>query len=237
MKWLRRSLYLVVPVAMFVLAAYATTGILLKSGEDIICPDVRGKTVEEGKRLAESRGLSLTVLRYERRADVPYNHITVQKPEANIPTRRGRVVTVIVSEGPPLVQVSSVTGQSLMQAEETLKGKKIPIEKVIRVPGRIPGNIVAQVPKGGEDIIEGKGVTLFVAAEMKTYFLMPDPKDISVDDLAGEMDSKHIKYKLTYVKGERSTPGVIVKMSVAPGTVFRSDDEIEIRVNGGGRYE
>jgi beta-lactam-binding protein with PASTA domain len=234
MKWFRVILYITIPVGVFVLAAYATMGILLKSGGDIICPDVRGKTVEEGKRLAEGQGLSLIVARYERRADVPYNHITVQKPDANIPTRRGRVVTVIVSEGPPLIQVPLLTGRSLLQAEEILKEKQIKIDKVIHVSLGNAGTIVAQVPKGDENILAGKGVTLFVVSEPSTYFLMPDTKDLKVDDLVEEMESKRIKYRITYVKGDRFQQGEMVGISVVPKTIFRAGDEIEIRVNGGG---
>lgn len=231
MKWIKGSLYCVVPIIMFFLSAYFTINVLLKTQKTIVCPDVRGKNVEEAKDLVESRGLKFIILRYERRNDVAYNHITVQKPEANIPTRKGRVVNVIVSEGPELVKVPVLTGQSLQVAEEILKEKNIEIEKTIYVPHANAGKVVAQIPKGGENILEAKGVILFIGNDQKTYFLMPDITETNLAELSEEMDMKQLKYKTVYLKGELSITGSAIKTSIPPGTIFKGADEILINVN------
>lgn len=234
MKWIKVSLYFAVPIIMFILSAYLTIDILLKKQENTICPDVRGKNVEEAKRLIESKGLTLSVLRYERRNDVPYNHITVQKPEANIPIRKGRIVNVLVSEGPELVQVPVLTDQLLEQAEEILNERHIEIEKTIHIPHAKTGRVIAQIPKGGENILEGKKVVLFIGSEKKTYYLMPDINNANVLQLIEEMDTKKIKYKTTIEKSGHITPGSKIKTSIPSKTIFNGEDEISININLGG---
>ena len=81
MKLLKILFYVVAPVLVFGLSTYLTISLLLKFQQTTVCPDVRGKTVEDARELLRKKDLALVVLRYERRNDVPYNHITVQKPE------------------------------------------------------------------------------------------------------------------------------------------------------------
>ncbi|MCX5812978.1 MAG: PASTA domain-containing protein [Proteobacteria bacterium] len=235
MNWFRAFLYFWVAIAVFVLSGYLTVSVLLKAGGTVICPDVRGKNVDDAKQLVQSKGLSLAVVKYERRNDVPYNHITVQKPEANISTRKGRIVLVIVSEGPELIRVPVLTGQMVDNVGEILKGINLKIEKTIYVPSPKVGKIIAQTPKGGEDMLEGKGITLFVGTEQKMLYVMPDVKALDLSELSDEMDKKGIKYKITYEKSEynmRLKPAI--EASIPLRTIFKADDEIEIKAIPGG---
>jgi beta-lactam-binding protein with PASTA domain len=232
MSWFKTFLYIVIFIFVFSFSAYLTINILLKRQINVICPDIRGKTVEDAKRLVENKGLSLSISRYERRNDVPYNHITVQRPEANISTRLGRTVMVIVSEGPELIPLPILEGKSLADAENILKEKNIEIEKIIYVPHPKAGKVVAQIPKG--DVIKGKGITLFVGVEEDQYFLMPAYKDMTPRDLAEEMAGKNIKHKVSYVLEEQNSTKMTITTSVPPKMIFKNDGEIEIKVLSGG---
>ena len=235
MNFFRFILYFMVAIAVFILSGYLTVNVLLKTGGTVVCPDVRGKNVDDAKQLVQSKGLSLAVVKYERRNDVPYNHITVQKPEANISTRKGRVVLVMVSEGPELVRVPVLTGHLLKKVEEVLKAVSIEIEKIVYVPNPKVGAVIAQTPRGGEDMLKGKGITLFVGTEQKILYLMPEFKAPDLPELSNEMNIKGIKHKITYEKNEfslRSKP--TLETSVPLKTIFKADDEIEIKLITGG---
>ncbi len=227
-------LYFFTPIAVFFLSSYMTINILLKTGTTVICPDVRGQKIEDAKRLMENRGLSLSVVRYEPRNDVPYGYITVQKPEANITVRTGRVVMVLVSEGPELIEIPSFLSRPLEEVEAALREKQIEIGKIIYVPYKKPGRVVAQVPEVGTKLLQGSGVTLFVGQEPSTYYLMPDRKDIDMRALAEELDNKKIKYRLTYGKDDFFSPTPGPKIApTPPNTIFSRDNEIIINVSGG----
>jgi serine/threonine-protein kinase len=235
MKWLKGVFYFFVVITVFILSGYFTVSILLKTGGTVICPDVRGKNVDDAKQLVQDKGLSLAVVKYERRNDVPYNHITVQKPEANISTRKGRVVLVMVSEGPELIRVPLLTGYEIEDVEKALKAINVKIEKTIYVPSPKVGKVITQMPKGGEDMLAGKGVTLFVGTEQKMFYVMPDVKELDLSELSNEMNKKGIKHKITYEKSEynmRLKPAI--EASIPIKTIFKADDEIEIKAVTGG---
>jgi len=234
MRLLKPFFYMLIFLIVFSFSGYLTINILLKRQINVVCPDVRGKTVEEAKRLLEKNGLSLSISRYERRNDVPLNHITVQKPEANISTRLGRTVMVIVSEGPELIPLPVLEGKSIVNAEEILREKDIQISKVIYAPHPKTGRVIAQTPKGGEDIIKGKGVTLLVGIDEDRYYLMPETYDMTSRDLTDEMNNKHIKYRVNYMLSDQISAKIGITTSVPQKTIFKNDKEIEINVLTGG---
>ena len=234
MNWKRGLLYFSAPIIVFLVAVYLTIDILLTNKADVICPDVRGKTVEQAKDLANAKGLPLVVSRYESRNDVPYNHITLQKPEANIPIRKGRVIHVIVSEGPKLIEVPTLTGRSLQEAEEILTEQNLGLAKTIYIPHTSVGQVVTQIPKGGERVLEGKEIILLVGSEPIKYFLMPDPRALELPELQDEMGMKNIKYRVEFVWNDPYPTTPVVRISVPPRTVFKADKEVLIQINNGG---
>lgn len=229
MKFIRILFYIFAPIIVFGLATYLTISLLLKFQQTTICPDVRGKTVENARDLVRKQGLSLVVLRYERRNDVPYNHVTVQKPDANISTKKGRVVYVIVSEGPELMKTPGFVGLTVEEAQKQFGEKHLVLEKTIMVPNVRTGKVIAQVPDQGTDILEYGKVTLFVGAQPRSYFLMADTKNINYNELADELDAKGIKYKINYARSDGPAKSGM-EYSVLPRTLFSSSEEITINI-------
>jgi serine/threonine-protein kinase len=235
MNWKKGLLFTLLPFFIFFVSIYFTIDLLLKAGDNVVCPDVRGKTVDEAREIAKKTGLPLVVLRYENRSDVPYNHVTLQKPEANIPIRKGRIIHVIVSEGPKLIEVPNLTGLNIQEAEETLREKNLEVGKIIRLPHSKEGKIITQLPKGGEKTLEKKEVALFVAENKPKFFFLPDVKDLNLWDIQDEMDAKRLKYKiLTLTSDGKMIQESALRLSLPPRTIFRGDEEILIYINGGG---
>lgn len=229
MKLIKIILCIIAPIAVFGLSTYFTISLLLKFQQTTICPDIRGKTVEDARDLTRQNGLNLVVLRYERRNDVPYNHITVQKPDANISTKKGRVVYVIVSEGPELMKTPGFVGLTTEEAQKMFSEKHLVLDKTVMVPGLKAGKVIAQLPAQGSDILEYGKVTLFVSMEPRSYYLMADTKNINYNELADELESRGIKYRVHYARGDGSEKRGI-DYSVPPRTLFASTDEIIINI-------
>jgi beta-lactam-binding protein with PASTA domain len=195
-----------------------------------IRPDIRGKTVEEAKELVQSKGLSFSILRYERRNDVPYNHITIQKPDANINTRLGRIVYVIVSEGPELIRAPGFVGKTLDEAKVVMEEKRLVLDRIITVPSVKAGKVIAQIPTEGTEILQDSKVTFIVGGEQTLYFFIRDIKNIDVTELAEEMEAKKIKYKINYVRNDRTSRDSGFDLSVPVKTIFNSSDELVINI-------
>ena len=233
MNWLRAILYCVVFVLVFFISGYVTMKVLIREEGTTACPDTVGKELPEAKRVAEAKGLSVVVSRYEKRKDVPYNYIISQRPEPNMPVRKGRIVTVVVSEGPLLVSVPLLTGHALPYAQTTLKERYIPLKQVLQVPSHNVGLIVAQSPKSGRSIVDEEGMTLFVSARPKKYYIMPDLVGKPAPEVLAELEAKQIKHKITYVERPGRQPRTILETSVPPRVVVGEDDVIDIKAVGG----
>ncbi|MCX7966002.1 MAG: PASTA domain-containing protein [Syntrophorhabdaceae bacterium] len=205
--------------------------IVLKTQETVVCPDIVGKELNEAKRLVESKGLTFHVVRYEKRNDIPYNHITVQKPAANITTKKGRTVLVIVSDGPELLPVPQLVGQEINRLDEILNEKKIIVEKIIYVPDENEGKIIAQTPKANETIQEGKGITIFVGKRPKRYVVMPDLKDMNISDIKEELIRKKIAFKINYLDLEGDQGKYNIIASVPKGGIFDADEGLELKIS------
>jgi len=54
MRWRRVFSYTGIVAAAFLISIYFTVSILLKTGETVVCPDVKGKNVDDAKKLLET---------------------------------------------------------------------------------------------------------------------------------------------------------------------------------------
>lgn len=233
MSVIKALLYTVVFMAVFALAGYVTMKVLIREEGTIACPDTVGKELPDAKRLAESKGLSVVVSRYEKRKDIPYNYVISQRPEPSMPVRKGRILSVVVSEGPLLVSIPLLTNHTLTYAQTTLRERYIPLKKTVMVPHGTTGTVIAQYPKSGRNIVDEEGMTLFVVNSPKRYFLMPDIVGKQVGQVISELETKQIKYRITYVDRPGKQPQTILEASVPPKNVFGDDDTLEIRAAGG----
>ena len=233
MSWLKVLFYCCIFVVVFAVSSYFAMSILLREQGTITCPDIVGKELSDAKRLAHGKDLFVVVSKYEKRKDVPYNYIISQRPEPNMPVRKGRTLSVIVSEGPLLVDIPLVTDHTLTYAEETLKERSIPVKQVINVPNGNVGTVVAQAPKSGQNIVDEEGVTLFLGSKQRRFFLMPDLIGKSVVEIVSELETKQIKYNVTYVDKPGRPLKTILETSIPSRTLFGEDETLEIKAVGG----
>ncbi|HVN25275.1 MAG TPA: PASTA domain-containing protein [Syntrophorhabdales bacterium] len=233
MSWLKTFLYCCAFVAVFAISSYVAMRLLIQEQGTITCPDLVGKELSDAKRLAGDRDLSVVVSRYEKRKEVPYNYIISQRPEPSMPVRKGRTLLVVVSEGPLLVDVPLLTNHNLTYAEETLKDKSLPLKKVINVPSGNVGTVLAQSPGSGRNIVDDEGVTLVLGTRQKRFYIMPDLVGRPVAEVINELETKQIKYNVTYVERPGKPQKTILETSIPPKMLFGEDDTVQILAVGG----
>ena len=233
MSWFKALLYCFTFVAVFAISGYLAMRFLIREEGTITCPDIIGKELSDARRLAEKKDLSVIVSRYEKRKDIPYNHIISQRPEPNMAVRKGRILSVVVSEGPLLVSIPLLTNHTLAYAEASLKERYIRVKQVINVPNGTVGSIVAQSPKSGQNIVAEEGMTLFLASTQKKFYLMPDVIGKPVSEITNELEAKRIKHNVTYVDRPGRPVKAILETSVPAKTLFGGDETLEIKAVGG----
>ncbi|MCX7857451.1 MAG: PASTA domain-containing protein [Deltaproteobacteria bacterium] len=231
---MKKLFYVLVMFITFIFSMYLTMGFLLKTEKTILCPDIRGLTLPEAELILKKCGLELQILRQEKRSDVAKGVIVRQRPEGNVPVKKGRRVYVTVSAGPDLVIVPNVKGLTVETAYAVVSEKKIKIKEKILVPSKYDGKVLAQIPKESEKILEGEGIVVIVGRKPEKYFVMPEISNWDFKELIEELESKEISYKITYEKNEN--PGWLNRITVdkKPGTIFRSSETVSINVFIGG---
>ncbi len=233
MKWLKVPLYALVAAAVFAFAACLTINVLLTDQSTVTCPDVTGIDVEEAKLAAARKGLSLITGKYEKREDVPYGRVLFQSPDPGMPVRTGRTLTVVLSDGPVRVIIPAFIGLPLDAARTALDNRGMKLKKVVYVPGRTPGVVVAQTPASGENMLDKGGVALFVVGQEKRFYVTPDFASADYAALLQEMDEKHIKHAEAFTPSGPSGNGTVT-CNVPPGTIITEEDVLELQTNSGG---
>ena len=93
--------------------------------EQGITPQFRNLTLSQAERLAEKVGAKVRVRLEEYSTEVEEGKIISQAPQANMPINEGDTITVVISKGNKEVDVPSLVGRTIGEAETILKDAKL----------------------------------------------------------------------------------------------------------------
>ncbi len=235
MRLFRLLLYAAAAVLVFVLATSYTIRLLLLDEPTITCPELTGLDVEEARSLAGQKGLPFEVAKYEKRKDVAYNRVVLQKPDAGVPVRPGRTITVILADGPMMAVIPAFVGLSLEAAKAALQQQGMKLKKVIYVPSGEASRVLAQAPESGENILDPDGVVLIVGSTAKRFYVMPEVAPGDYAAALKEMDVKRIKHVEASSGRPEGAGAAAVKTTVPPKAIFMEDEGVELPAGGGGQ--
>lgn len=136
------------------------TVVTSRGREPIPVPAVTGDSRDEAVAAIEDAGLTVAEAAPVFSDDVPEGDVVSQSP-AEGTLFRGDTVTVVVSQGPELVEVADVVGQQVEIATEALEGAGFQIE-VERVLGGFFGTVRDQDPDAGTSVPRGSIITLTI---------------------------------------------------------------------------
>ncbi len=152
------------PEAGSVVDEGTTVGIVLSRGPPPVeVPDLDGLSLDEADQKLADAGLSLSV--GERRESLAAENTVIgQSPEPGVELERGGTVEVVVSDGPPEVEVPSVRGENVSDATAQLDalGLVVDVERRGGIGAFLnPGRVFDQDPGPGAVRRAGETVTLF----------------------------------------------------------------------------
>jgi len=139
------------------------------------------------------------------------------------------VVTLVVSQGAQPVAVPDVTQQSLADAQNTLRSRRLTASVQKAASEQIPaGVVVSQHPDAGSTVAPGSSVDLTVSSG-PTLIPAPDVRNLSIDDATAKIRGAGLTPNLTYVQTGDGT-GTVLDENPAPGTGVRRGDGIALNV-------
>lgn len=130
--------------------------------EPVSAPAVAGLPQAEAVAALEAAGLAPAVAEPETSMDVPAGSVIRQEPgpqEGQL--YRGDTVTIVVSSGPPLVEVPDVFGKSTREATRMLEeaGFEVKVEEIL---GGLFGTVRTQNPEAGTLAPQGSTVVISI---------------------------------------------------------------------------
>jgi beta-lactam-binding protein with PASTA domain len=121
--------------------------------------DWTGQPIEQATQALTDAGLKVKpVEQFNEKVDEDL--VISQRPGAGT-VHRGDTITLVVSKGPPLVDVPDVTGKSVNEARKILKDAGFKV-KVDNFMGGFFGKVRFQSPDGGKQAPKGSTVTLTI---------------------------------------------------------------------------
>jgi beta-lactam-binding protein with PASTA domain/predicted Ser/Thr protein kinase len=220
------------PVAGATAKKGAHVDIVVSGGPGTVTlPDVSGLTV--AKVTAELTKAHLkTKTKAQASKTVESGLVIGTEPAAEEDVQEGRLITLLVSSGPPPVRVPDVTGDTLAAAEATLTNEELAVGVVTKRASstQAPGTVLEQLPAPGSTLHAGGKVDLTVAKA---------PKEVEVPNVVGAAEVaavSHLKHAgfvpkvQTRATTEQSQVGVVLEQTPEGATRARKGTAVTVVV-------
>jgi eukaryotic-like serine/threonine-protein kinase len=129
-------------------------------------PTVVGDTLQQAKSAIETANLRVGRIEHQSSNTVPDGQVIGTSPPAGANPAVNTPVTIIVSIGPPPVNVPDVTSDTVGQAKATLEAppRNFNVITTTEITTTSPaGTVIGQTPAGGESVQPGTTISLVVA--------------------------------------------------------------------------
>jgi eukaryotic-like serine/threonine-protein kinase len=226
-RWLfsRRILIIVAVVVLAGVAWWVT------EGQYGTVPPVAGLTVSAARADLANAGFTVASGTARHSETVPAGQIIVTDPAAGVRVRHGGKIIIIPSLGPVLVTMPSVTGELIIQADQTLRAVGlIPGAPSYQTSTSIPSGVVISTnPVAYQRWPKGKPVGLVVSAGP------PLPNFVGQQVGAAQAAAGAGGYSINAVTLAKSSApsGTVVRQSPQPGTPISSGEVVTVWVSAG----
>jgi serine/threonine-protein kinase len=127
-------------------------------------PTLVGETVSQAKSSLQVAGLKAGKTLKQSSTSIGSGRVIDSSPVAGTSVPIGSKVTLILSTGPPPVQVPDVTGEDVGQAKSALQSRGFNVVTSEQISTTsTSGTVLSQSPSGGKSVANGSTVTLVVA--------------------------------------------------------------------------
>ncbi|MBN2345026.1 MAG: PASTA domain-containing protein [Candidatus Aminicenantes bacterium] len=221
-------------ILLFSLTVFFTVSLLVK-GDEIVAPDLTGKTLQEAYALAARKGVFLKKVVGDFGAAYAPNTVVSQFPAAQTSVKEKSVIKIFVASPvgqtlvPRLLDLEQRECEALLKKNKLKKGHTA----ILTAPDVIPDRVIGQSLPAGGRVAEGSAVSLLVSKGGRSRsFIMPDLIGKEAVRVLVFFESRGLKIsKIEEVPYFGLQPGIILKQFPSPGFEISSKNLIGIQVS------
>ena len=208
---------------------HSTVALQVSKGvKPVYVPDVVSQTLGDAQKVAGERQLKLVVSERDPNDEIAPDIVTSQNPPPGSALDPGSTVSVVVSSGPPQIDVPDVEGRLANDATSILQGAGLRTNVEYLVDGSAAaGTVMKQDPEKPANLKKGSSVTLDVAVPGA----IPDVVGKSLADATTALQNSGYKVGNTaYV--QEGADGTVARTEPLAGTSLRPGETVMLFVNG-----
>ena len=228
----RLFLLFTVLVAVALLSAITTIRLTIH-GRQANMPKLLGVPLETAQRITAGLGLELKVEDKLYSTQYPANAIAQQMPPPGTPVKMGQHIHVLVSLGPPQVNVPNLLGDSVRAARMTAMQRGLTVGEVAVLPWPgDPDQVVAQDPPPSSTEVRTPTVNLLISGgEEPAAYLCPRFIGQPVAEVRRLLEKNSFKLgQVTNTPAEGSSTGTILTQSPPSGSKIGSNAVFSFQV-------
>lgn len=150
-------------LALLFLFLYAFFG--LGVPQEVVVPDLSGKSLEEARELLQRNGLKIGEIIEKESETVPRGYIISTQPPVGSLVRKGRRVNLTISTGAPYVVLPDLRSLDEERAKKLVEDLGLVVGDISYVPDRtVPfGQVISQSPLPNSKVAKGTPVNLKIS--------------------------------------------------------------------------
>jgi len=203
------------------------------SREELVSvPSLVGLKLRDAEKVAEEKGLLVKVVKSDFARDYPIDYIISQDPGPFVLVKKGRIINVVISSGPPKVLVPDFIGMSFKDAQELIYQNKLQIGNIeeVNVPNVEVGIIVDQSPSPKTYVEEGTRIDLKISKG--TLYQIPSLIGLTVEEAKSVIITSGFSVGKIIKKSNPAYPSNIIwDQDPEPLTYGSKDTIIDLYVN------
>jgi serine/threonine-protein kinase len=228
----RLFLLFTVLVAVALLSAITTIRLTIHGRQENM-PRLVGVSLESAQRITSALGLELKVEDKIYSAQYPADQIAQQMPPSGTPLKMGQHVHVLVSLGPPQVNVPNLVGDSVRAARINAIQRGLTVGEVAVLPwAGDPDTVVAQDPPPAAAEVRTPTVNLLISGgEDQPAYLCPKFIGQPIADVRRIVEKNGFKIgQVSQVPMSGGSTGSILTQSPLPGSKIGPDAVFSFQV-------
>ena len=132
--------------------------------EQVQVPSVTGMMRKQAESTIRAQGLQVGNVDFSDSSDTAKGRVISQDPQSPDSVDKGTEVDIVVSTGPPKVEVPDVVGEDKNDAEDELRSKGFEVVLSSKDSSEPKNQVIQQQPPAGTMVKEGAKITLFYSA-------------------------------------------------------------------------